>query len=299
MVSQTEGEKMPAGMADANTAFHISQLDLTRPWLAFMRPLIQQLSLKILPSVEAHSEQAILAALNAQAQAQKLCNSKSLPVSFVAQSALPTACAYESFIDLYAQVPTRDNLHDLLNALVWLSFPRIKQQLNALQAAQIAHGGVGKTRGAVRDALTLFDENAAIVVVREGATGDFLAHALRQHDWQSLFVQQAAAFAEELHVVLFGHALLEKLCMPYKAITAHAWLTRVDASFFTASMAQQCEWIDTQIARELAQQAALSTRCFTPLPVAGVPGWWPQQDAQFYADKAVFRMRSCFAHANT
>ncbi|HBZ06685.1 MAG TPA: DUF3025 domain-containing protein, partial [Massilia sp.] len=28
---------------------------------------------------------------------------------------------------------------------------------------------------------------------------------------------------------------------------------------------------------------------FTPLPVLGVPGWWPEQDAAFYADTSVFR----------
>ena len=141
-------------------------------------------------------------------------------------------------------MPSRDNLHDLLNALIWLSFPRIKQQLNALQARQIALAGVGQARGAVRDALTLFDENAAIVVVREGAAGEALAQALRQHDWHSLFVQQQAAFGQTLQVVLFGHALLEKLCAPYKAITAHVWLVWADAAFFAASASEQQAWID-------------------------------------------------------
>ncbi|MFN7122209.1 MAG: DUF3025 domain-containing protein, partial [Hydrogenophaga sp.] len=29
---------------------------------------------------------------------------------------------------------------------------------------------------------------------------------------------------------------------------------------------------------------------FTPLPVLGVPGWWPaNEDAGFYADASVFR----------
>ncbi|MNV85284.1 hypothetical protein D3C71_1792260 [compost metagenome] len=29
---------------------------------------------------------------------------------------------------------------------------------------------------------------------------------------------------------------------------------------------------------------------FTPLPVLGVPGWWPaNEDPQFYADPQVFR----------
>ena len=33
----------------------------------------------------------------------------------------------------------------------------------------------------------------------------------------------------------------------------------------------------------------LSTACFKPLPVLGVPGWWDGQDEAFYADASVFR----------
>jgi hypothetical protein len=49
-------------------------------------------------------------------------------------------------------VPTRENLHDFFNGLVWQTFPLIKRELNALQAAQIAAAGVGKSRGPARDA---------------------------------------------------------------------------------------------------------------------------------------------------
>lgn len=286
----------------------LTQIDAARPWLAFIRPLLQRLNLDGWEGPEGQ----IWSALNAQAQARNLVNSRGAALSFVAQSALPDGCAYESFIDTQAQVPSRDNLHDLLNALIWISFPRIKQQLNALQAAQIALMGVGQARGAVRDALTLFDENAAIVVLRKGDTGQAIAQALKQHDWDTLFVQQRAAFGHQIEVVLFGHALLEKLCVPYKAITAHAWLLWADEWFFTMEQDRQRTWIDAQMALELiqksaqqsaqqsvqqsaeqgAEQGTLSTACFTPLPVLGVPGWWPQQDALFYADKSVFRVRS-------
>ena len=36
--------------------------------------------------------------------------------------------------------------------------------------------------------------------------------------------------------------------------------------------------------------AALATKPFTPLPVLGVPGWWPENSgAAFYDDPRVFR----------
>ncbi len=82
---------------------------------------------------------------------------------FAAQSALPEGEPYERYIFTTGACPTRDNLHDFFNGLVWLELPRAKRQLNRVQAAQIAADGVGAQRGPVRDAATLFDENGAVL----------------------------------------------------------------------------------------------------------------------------------------
>jgi hypothetical protein len=70
--------------------------------------------------------------------------------------------AYEAFIHAQRCVPTRDNLHDFFNGLVWLHWPQLKLQMNRLQAAEIASAGVGARRGPLRDALTVLDENGAV-----------------------------------------------------------------------------------------------------------------------------------------
>src|SRR5262245_47504369 len=67
-------------------------------------------------------------------------------VRFVEQAALPDDEPYESFIARTACVPTRDNLHDLFNGLVWLSCPRAKRRLNLIHAEEIT------TRGSVAGA---------------------------------------------------------------------------------------------------------------------------------------------------
>ena len=59
-------------------------------------------------------------------------------IRFVPQSRLPAGEPYERFIFETGSVPTRDNLHDFFNGLVWLRCPRAKRRLNALQAAEIA-----------------------------------------------------------------------------------------------------------------------------------------------------------------
>ena len=85
------------------------------------------------------------------------------PVRFVAQNELPDGMAYEQFIFTTRSVPTRDNLHDFFNGLVWTRFPHTKQRLNQLQAQVIAAEGVQAVRGPLRDALTVFDENGAVL----------------------------------------------------------------------------------------------------------------------------------------
>lgn len=201
------------------------------------------------------------------------------PVRFVPQQALPDGVAYEQFIFDTAQVPTRDNLHDLFNGLVWHRFPLTKVGLNRRQAQAIADlGGVGRVRGPVRDALTLFDENVALLQAPPA-----LWAALLARDWKRLFVEGRGLW-QQARLVVFGHALMEKLVQPYKSITAHV-LTWAVPEALGADLAAWDAWLAGELARQ-----PLVPKPFTPLPVLGVPGWWPENEApDFYADATVFR----------
>jgi hypothetical protein len=249
------------------------QIDWSRPWYDAVRPAFSRLG----PIVDGAP---IAPVLNEAASAA------ALPVRFVPQSELPEGTAYEAHIGATGCVPTRDNLHDFFNALVWLTFPRIKKQLNTLQAAQIAQAGIGKSRGPARDAATIFDENAALLVV--GPDGAALVDALRAHQWQEALWERRAQWGRDVELWPFGHALMEKLVAPRKAITAHVRVLAVDESFFALDDAQRRARIDELVAAELASRG-LDTGCFTPLQALGVPGWWPGQDPDFYADTSVFR----------
>ena len=197
------------------------------------------------------------------------------PVRFVAQEALPPGMAYEQFIHATGQVPTRDNLHDFFNALVWLRFPQAKQRLNALHAQAIAAQGVGATRGPLRDAATLLDENGALLLAPEA-----LWQALRTRQWRRLFVELRPLW-HEARLVVFGHALLEQLVHPRKPLTAHVY----QAQAAPDSVAN----LDTWLAADL-DAAHLAAKPFTPLPVLGIPGWWPEnENFSFYDDSLVFR----------
>jgi hypothetical protein len=236
-------------------------IDWAQPWLAPYRAPGET-------AAEVARHTSVAAALQAV---------KPAPVpDFVLQGNLPAGQAYEAHIFQTRTVPTRDNLHDFFNGLVWLAFPEAKRRLNELQAAEIARTGIGATRGPLRDALTLFDENGAVL-----DAPDALWKALLARDWPALFVTQRALWSEA-RLFVFGHALLEKLVSPRKAATAHVLLPLPDAGRSTALD-------DAALARSLSPQR-LARKPFAPLPVLGIPGWCAANvSADYYDDPKVFR----------
>lgn len=235
-------------------------VDWSRQWLAPMRQIGQTVDAAVC------SGTPLWQALNAAAAA---------PVRFVPQSALPDAMAYEQFIAQTGNCPTREGLHDFFNGLCWIHYPATKRRLNQLQAAQIASDGVRPIRGAVRDALTVFDENAAFLCAPQ-----VLWDALQAKQWHTVFGHLRPLW-QEAQLVLFGHALLEKLHAPRKAITAHViWLDQPCGDLSD---------LDARVAGNLNAHW-LATKPFAHLPVLGVPRWWAaNSDPDFYTDSAVFR----------
>jgi hypothetical protein len=95
-------------------------------------------------------------------------------------------------------------------------------------------------------------------------------------------------YGRDAELWLFGHALMEKLVAPRKAITAHLLSVRAPGEYFGLSPDARRAWLDGQVAAQL-QREVLATNRFSPLPVLGVPSWWPGQDDAFYSDDSVFR----------
>jgi len=241
-------------------AHGLARIDWQAPWLAPYRAAGQPLAQQVMAGT------SCAAALN---------SCTAMPVRFVPQAALPDGMAYEQYIFERRGVPTRDGLHDFFNGIIWQHFPLAKQRLNQLQAAQIAADGVQAVRGPVRDAITVFDENAALL-----RAPDALWAALVARDWRRLFIDLRPLWAQA-SLLLFGHALLEKLVSPRKPITAHVYR----AQPATDSIAGLDAWLVQDLAA-----AKLAGKPFVPLPVLGVPGWWPANDAPaFYDDAQVFR----------
>ena len=243
----------------------LQQIDWQAPWLTPLRAVGEPLAQRVAAGA------SVTEALNAAGAG---------PVRFVPQSDLPVGTAYESFIFDTASVPTRDNLHDFFNGLIWQHYPQTKRRLNQLQAQAIAaQGGVGPVRGPLRDALTLLDESGALLLAPAP-----LWQALLARDWQRLFIDLRPLWAQaRLHV--FGHAVLEKLVYPRKPITAHIYRALPAIKLGVDSAINLDAWLAAVLSPE-----HLATKPFTPLPLLGVPGWWPaNENAGFYDDPQVFR----------
>lgn len=241
----------------------LAAIDWSAPWLAPYATLGQGVAAQVAAGVPCAD--VLNAALAPHAT----------PVRFVPQSDLPDGMAYESYIFNSNKCPTREGLHDFFNGLAWLLFPQTKHRLNHLHVAQIAQTGIQPVRGPARDGLTVFDENAAFL-----QCPDALWEALAVKDWNCLFGPLRPLWAES-HLVLFGHALLEKLVYPRKPITAHVY--RAQAA--THSIADLDQWMAADLSAE-----RLASKPFAHLPVLGVPGWWPgNENPAFYDDASVFR----------
>lgn len=216
----------------------------------------------------------------------ELCSTGGHAIRFVDSEQLDDD-GYEHRIHTSGRVSTRqDSWHDLFNAMVWMRFPQIKIAMNSLHDKAGAEKKSG-SRGALRDALTLFDECGVIVF---SDRLDLLT-ALAERRWYDAFGSDA--FCTSVGLSLCGHAMLEKYLSPYKAMTAKALFVHVDTGFMTLPRPEMIDLLDRQIADHLLTGHILSQpACLSPLPMAGVPGWWPmdeQKDEAFYSDLQVFR----------
>ena len=176
-----------------------------------------------------------------------------------------------------------DAFHDLFNALIWLDFPKTKAFLNRLQVTQIAqerqpHLSASKpeARSRQRDQITLFDENGALFVCQD----ERLAGLLKTKDWPALFLSQRVELISTARLLVFGHGLLQKCLRPFKSMTARTVVVSLAAD---ASPPE----LDQALSRILQQ--SWPAWPVTPLPINGWPAWSKEQDAEFYADQAVFR----------
>ena len=221
-----------------------------------------------------------------------LTNARDLPLRFVAQGVKSEKLEdkYEARIYLKGEVQVRsENWHDLLNVLVWLTFPKSKAALNhrhflALEK-MISEGK--QNRGPTQDALTLFDEGGVIV----GCSDSRLTQLLVDFKWKELFWRNREAVIAHMKFFLFGHAIYEKALRPFTGVTGRAVIFSVNADFCGLALESQLKVLDEKLAGYLRNPQHFNrTADLAPVPVLGVPGWNTENERESYYDnEAYFR----------
>lgn len=201
------------------------------------------------------------------------------------------ALAFERALVEHDQLQMRPgNLHDALNAVVWRTFPAAKRAISERHVA-LGHDPAspnGRPRG--RDVLTLFDEAGLLLVTPHAAA---LAEANARHEWQTLFIASRALWHTEIRPIVFGHGALEQMAKSFArrgAPVIQRDLT-LKALWLAGAPGAPLAEIDAALARAIRSGDALhAAEPRLPLPVIGIPGWFPESaDCALYDDRAVFR----------
>lgn len=220
--------------------------------------------------------------LNALAEAQDLRNAAGRTVRFAEQTAACGQLDYEQQILDSGQVPTRlASAHDFFNALIWLTFPRAKAALNAVQCRELASAPKGR-RSPASNAATLFDESGLVLVARDAA----LAELLRAKQWKAAFWDERAKWQEARFYVI-GHAVLEKSLAPYPGMTGKClFLPMSDLPEAGPPPAM----LDAAIAKAWLGGTVTKPADLFVMPVLGVPGFdAANNEAAYYDNTEVFR----------
>lgn len=204
---------------------------------------------------------------------------------FVVQDA--ALCAedvhYEVRIAERGEIPTRErNWHDLLNALIWLRWPALKQAMNARQVADIAVVGP-KQRTRAQYALTQFDEAGVVLIIDEAAAVEVaLIEAWNRHDWPGFF---AALPPGGWSLSVIGHALLEHALDPQRLLVGKALLAVGESPI------ERRDALMSGVAAKIADATLLNDPLeLRPLPLMGLPGWHPRAgEAEFLREAPCFQ----------
>jgi hypothetical protein len=113
--------------------------------------------------------------------------------------------------------------------------------------------------------------------------------------WKKLFYLNAQSCQKHLKLWIVGHGLYEQLLNPFIGLVAYGRCYYIDPSVFQGSLESQ-ESLESQalifdqiIAQDLKTQVGKQELDLSAIPILGYPGWWPNQNEEFYDNSRYFR----------
>ncbi|MEE2786890.1 MAG: GNAT family N-acetyltransferase [Myxococcota bacterium] len=261
----------------------LSSLDATTPSLVYFRGLVDEVR-------TAFARDGVLEGLNTLARTRRMHRPKT--PSFVTLRGRLKAVQYHRHIAEQQEVPLETgSQHDGWNVLTWLAFPATKLALmnRHCQAYATRSTCAPGRRSVEEDTLTHFDESGIIVLT----TSRTVIRRIRSFEWKTLFWTERESFLATTRVLVFGHGLAQKLTDPFLGLVGHARLELVAPSLLDQPDSTLIRFADERVAEGLERGHTFrSMRTLHPLPLLGVPGFWPEkQDAAFYDNPQYFRAK--------
>jgi hypothetical protein len=152
---------------------------------------------------------------------------------------------YDGRIALHGEVAClQASYHDWFNALAWAAFPRSKRAVHERQYRALTHwlpkgaSRLPNRRTREQDALTIFDEGGAALVVR---SADVLPATTSATDLRAL--------AGSATLVMFGHAVMEHLAFESSAVRVAALVLQTGTELPTGL--SLLDWVDDALERQL------------------------------------------------
>lgn len=224
-------------------------------------------------------------------------NTNGIDIKFVPQYERPKVfeTGFEQRAFLSGEVQVRpENWHDLLNALIWLLFPKSKAALNA-RHYRVLEIDQFLGRSPEGDALTLFDEEGVVVISRDVE----LTRLITDFRWVELFYERRREVMLHMSFYVFGHALLEKTISPYVGMTGKAILINQPDDVLNDNAIDARAYTDNALLQIVSNQHAFTSgREFSPLPMLGLPGCWSgNEKLDFYLNESYFRPKKSLLRA--
>jgi hypothetical protein len=118
-----------------------------------------------------------------------------------------------------------------------------------------------------------------------------LLELVREFRWKELFWNRRDVVRLRMRFFVFGHALYQKSLAPFIGMTGKVVLLKVPADFAEQSLQRQIAATDRLLAAHIWDRQHMGHgRELWPLPVLGVPGWWPANEHEgFYENTGYFR----------
>jgi hypothetical protein len=200
--------------------------------------------------------------------------------------AVADAGGYEKHVAVLRSVPTRPrNWHDFFNMVVWAHFPKLRWALNSLHVdPSVAPVDPRNGRAPAQNAAATFDESGVLVI----STSRELLEELRELRFKRVFWERREELLATTLFWVVGHGTLESLLTPHPGLAAKGLLLCVPELPGPDGLAALRFEVDALAARRVRDwRSALVV--LDPVPLLGIPGYWPNDFAEFYDDDAYFR----------